>query len=350
MKYFSSDWHLSHDKVIGFSNRPFSSIRKMDETILRNMLSPLKKGDIFYFLGDLSLDRDITKRVLDSIPKGVTFVWILGNHDKVVTVNNNIEITRMKEIKIGKKCVTLCHYPMKLWNKSQHNSWQLFGHIHKGETFRQFPINGKMLNVNCEYHNYKPWTEMEITQYMENMPDNFDYLNRQKPKSGKETLTLEEICEKHQLYGVKTKENRVLLFFTRPSVFSLGSIYDDYSNPLEWHSHSASDALDVTNRVDLPIGFWKDSLYIPKKLRLNYRPYSYVDSMWLGEEWKVSRISKCGSTVFKSETSRIVGIKKVNGKMRIYTEHGVPEGYSMEDMLRLYVWDIDYSPFGLKNE
>ena len=37
--YFSSDLHLGHRSVIGFQNRPFENVEKMDNEIIHNFNS-----------------------------------------------------------------------------------------------------------------------------------------------------------------------------------------------------------------------------------------------------------------------------------------------------------------------
>jgi len=150
----------------------------MNETIISNMIAPLKKGDIFYFLGDFTFAPNLVTEFFARLPKGVQFIWIIGNHDnqKILTREGVTQITPMKEIKISAHPVTLCHFPMRVWNKSHYNAWHLFGHLHDGEGHREFELVGKMLNVNCEFHNYKPWTEDEIIEYMETASNNFDLI------------------------------------------------------------------------------------------------------------------------------------------------------------------------------
>lgn len=174
MRYFSSDWHLDHKRIIELSDRPFKDLSEMNETIITNMLAPLKPNDTFYFLGDLGFSKEIIVQFLERVPKGVEFVWIIGNHDEKFLPFFKGKMTYMEFININKKEVTLCHYPMKIWRKSNYNSWSLFGHAHINERARQFKPYGKMINVNCELHDYKPWTEDEIITEMRNRPDNLD--------------------------------------------------------------------------------------------------------------------------------------------------------------------------------
>ena len=180
-KIFTSDWHLGHNRVIhDFGERPFSSVEEMDNTIIDNMFSGLKKNDMIYFLGDLYWNIDSFWKMYNQIPNGVRFFWIIGNHDHKQVKQHYAHfelITPMMDTKIQGNHVVLCHYPMTTWNRSHHGSWQLFGHHHKGGHVEPNVI-GKQLNVNVEYHDYKPWTEEEIVEYMKSRPDNFDYIQR----------------------------------------------------------------------------------------------------------------------------------------------------------------------------
>lgn len=60
MDYFTSDWHLNHDKIIRYSSRPFDNVIQMKRTLLNNINQTLsKKHDKLYMLGDMSFgDKD----------------------------------------------------------------------------------------------------------------------------------------------------------------------------------------------------------------------------------------------------------------------------------------------------
>jgi len=60
MKWFSSDWHLGHNGIFKLANRDsvFENIDTMNKEIIYNTLSPLREGDDFYFLGDLSWNKE----------------------------------------------------------------------------------------------------------------------------------------------------------------------------------------------------------------------------------------------------------------------------------------------------
>ena len=194
MDYFSSDWHLDHEAVWRFSKRPFEDVEHMNNIILTNMFNPLKRGDNFFFIGDLSKYSNTVDKIYElAADKKIHFHWILGNHDyKIVKQyhrrdNKWVKIFDLKEIKRDGQSIFLSHYPMLTWNKSHYNSWLLYGHhhinSHGSEEVERF-MTGKSLNVNCEFHNYHPWTLDEIKEYMKSRPNNWDYLDKSEANVG----------------------------------------------------------------------------------------------------------------------------------------------------------------------
>lgn len=181
MKYFGSDFHLDHKLMLKLG-RPFSSIQEMNDVIIKNVIDVLKPGDIFYFLGDLSWSYYQAELFFSQLPKNVQFHWILGNHDKQPSKYKQFvtSTSNMKEIKIQENSVTLCHYPMTTWNKSHFNSWMLHGHHHisKDNKIDNY-LQGKMLNVNVEFHDYKPLSEFDIIDIMKDKEDNFDLIKKE---------------------------------------------------------------------------------------------------------------------------------------------------------------------------
>jgi calcineurin-like phosphoesterase family protein len=182
MKYFTSDWHLGHKLMLRLGHRPFKTMDEMNNTIIDNMFKVLKKGDILYFLGDLGWDNSIIDYFFNNKPKGVQFHWILGNHDKNSAKYSKFceSISPIKEVKVEGNTIVLCHYPLTTWNKSHFNSFMLYGHHHigsHGTDKLDVHTEGKMLNVNVEFNDYKPWSEKDILAYMKEQPDNWDFIS-----------------------------------------------------------------------------------------------------------------------------------------------------------------------------
>lgn len=187
MKYFISDLHLGHRSMITKGGRNFKDINKMNDYILYNVFKNVNKGDDFYHAGDLAWDTDSLLKIIEIIrKKKFKFHLILGNHDKVAKQYYNFfeSVSNIKDIKINKYPITICHYPMFTWNKSHYNAGLLFGHHHTStygfKQIREFELNGKKININCEFNNYEAYTENEILEILKNRPNNWDLIKEKE--------------------------------------------------------------------------------------------------------------------------------------------------------------------------
>ncbi len=182
MKWFCSDLHLKHEKLMKLGNRPFSSVEEMDETIKNNFKTILKRNDILYILGDISMNKQVAREFLkEMISLNIDIHIIKGNHD-TFSIGEILSLgcktfSDIKEIKEDDISITLCHYAMLSYNKSHYNAWHLYGHYH---TQFKDPIKGKRMNVNLEFNDYKPYSMEQIKDYMNNQPDNWDLIKREK--------------------------------------------------------------------------------------------------------------------------------------------------------------------------
>lgn len=150
--WFTSDTHYGHANVIKYSNRPFSNAEEMDEYMIKEWNKRVQQGDVAYHLGDVAFSKgDRIKSILQRLNGNKHL--ILGNHDK--TIRNNQpdflndrlfrSIQDFKEISIDGTKVVLCHYGMRVWNKSHYGSIQLYGHSHGN-----LPPHGKSVDVGVD--------------------------------------------------------------------------------------------------------------------------------------------------------------------------------------------------------
>jgi calcineurin-like phosphoesterase family protein len=127
--FFISDTHFNHKKIIDLAYRKdFESIEEMNEKIVENWNSVVKRNDRVYHLGDFGFHN--YNSILERL-NGRIFL-ILGNHDHVNIQNQRkFEwVGTYKKMKIGEQYIVLCHYPFKEWEMKMHGSWNLFGHCH----------------------------------------------------------------------------------------------------------------------------------------------------------------------------------------------------------------------------
>jgi calcineurin-like phosphoesterase family protein len=182
MKYwFTSDWHLGHENIIRYSNRPFKTVEEMDWAIINNHNKKVDHDDIVYFLGDFTMRKLNFQKYIEYVNGKIIF--ILGNHDmsfknaiknhyKIIEVHDRLTIT------IDEQIITLCHYPPNKDEILGENEWYLYGHKHSDTNKR---ILGKKMNVNLELHDYKPLSFDNIKEFMTsrtpNSQNNNDFLS-----------------------------------------------------------------------------------------------------------------------------------------------------------------------------
>lgn len=164
MYYFTVDTHLGHSRIIDYCNRPFSNVHEMNETIIENWNNVVCKNDTVYHLGDFSFGEPYP--YLERLNGNIVF--IKGNHDK-----NDLKMHKILEINLEGISITMCHYCMRVWNKSHFNSFHLFGHSHG--TLE--PI-GKSWDVGVDNNNFTPVSWPKIKEIMNKRPDNFNFIKR----------------------------------------------------------------------------------------------------------------------------------------------------------------------------
>ena len=132
MKFFTSDTHWGHNNILKHCNRPFTSVEEMDYTMIKNWNAVVTPKDDVYHLGDFAFRSRASEVAHIFKELNGNIHLIIGNHDHRSLRNYDgfASISHLKDIKIGDQSVTLCHYPMRSWNKSFHGSWHLYGHVH----------------------------------------------------------------------------------------------------------------------------------------------------------------------------------------------------------------------------
>lgn len=174
MIFFCADPHFGHKNIIKYCNRPFKTVEEMDETIIKNWNSVVTPKDTVWLLGDVSFYRDQAKTmaILNRLNGSVHL--ICGNHDvdsSGYVLGRFQSVRDLHEIKVqdptarnGKyQPIVLCHYAMKVWNKSHRGSWQLYGHSHG--SLKDDP-HALQIDVGVDNHNYTPISYEQVKAIM----------------------------------------------------------------------------------------------------------------------------------------------------------------------------------------
>lgn len=113
-EFVTSDWHIGHENVLKFDNRPFRDLDHMNERLIKNYNEEVSYSDTCYFLGDMGLaNSERMSRTIRRL-KGIK-VLVLGNHDKarpsMIKSGFDVVIYGMVTYIAGQR-VTLSHCPL----------------------------------------------------------------------------------------------------------------------------------------------------------------------------------------------------------------------------------------------
>lgn len=174
---FTSDLHFFHKNICKFSGRPWSQ-EENTEKLIEIWNENVKPGDTCWHLGDFFF---VGKKRVDECREVLaqlngTIRCIKGNHDPDDLMQDLLErgaiysLDKLKEIKINKTKVVMCHYPMVVWNQSHRGSIQLHGHCHG--SLHNF---GKSIDVGLDgakerLGEWRFWTEEDVLEYASKLP------------------------------------------------------------------------------------------------------------------------------------------------------------------------------------
>ena len=187
MKWFTADLHLNQKNIVKHQSnwghadpnslRDFADELEMSRHIIDKINEYVGIDDELYILGDIYFGREFNdlKYYISKI-KCRNIHLILGNHDHLITKNfeeslklfnkgisSGLEFTEKYPLKgtdpnrdpwKGSQKVVLNHYAMRVWNKSHHGSWMLYGHSH-ASLDNLGKQRGVELKVNTYYNDKK---------------------------------------------------------------------------------------------------------------------------------------------------------------------------------------------------
>ncbi len=178
--FLTADEHHGHDKIREYCGRPFSNVTEQTEAIIQrhNAVVPDSLGFLTIHIGDwfwhtLTLGEALT--ILGRLHGRHAFIF--GNHDELIEKHRDVFAQQLDWIKGENKAsgchivrfngreLTLCHYAMRVWNKSHKGSGMLFGHSHN-----ELPVIGKSFDIGVDGHDFAPWSLEEVEAKLDTLP------------------------------------------------------------------------------------------------------------------------------------------------------------------------------------
>lgn len=173
--WFTSDTHFGHANVLGFCNRPWDDIDRMNGALIDGINARVAPSDTLYHLGDFSFKMSVEEaRELRGRIQCRDIHWVPGNHDKDWTqpavagtfaVEPPISVLKLDD---GRK-VVMCHYPMMDWPGLEHGAIHLHGHIHAPREYNEWNREMRLLryDVGVDANGYAPVSLDEVLRFFD---------------------------------------------------------------------------------------------------------------------------------------------------------------------------------------
>jgi calcineurin-like phosphoesterase family protein len=172
MIWFSSDYHIGHENIIRFAERPFADAAEMWEGIVKKHNEVVSKGDTVYLVGDTFWDKahytaEEMMRFIQRLNGNI--ILIEGNHDER-SLRKFKNIPQIVETKFGDIPITVCHYPMLSWPKSYHGSVMVHGHTHQHNKLTRIPL--RLVHIGVDSWDFYPASAEQVCAAVANLPNN----------------------------------------------------------------------------------------------------------------------------------------------------------------------------------
>ena len=170
--WFASDHHFNHKNIIKYCNRPYSHVDEMNEALIDNHNSVVRKEDEVYLIGDFGFCKHSDARQLINFRRRLNgnITFIQGNHDQEKDLLRTFHrVESYLEIKIDDTKIVLCHYPLFVWNKHHHGAFHIHGHCHGSlmKTQRDY-YKRKVIDAGVDPLNYFPISFEQVRDTMRN--------------------------------------------------------------------------------------------------------------------------------------------------------------------------------------
>lgn len=158
-KWFTSDTHFGHVKVIEYCKRPFKDVDEMNRVMTERWNARVAPEDTVFHMGDVAMG---PVEYLDGYVAGLNGYKILvkGNHDRTTSRMLRAgfnEVVNELYLELDGVKLFLHHQPLpsKLWEAKA--LLHLCGHVHN-----EFARQGQIINVGVDVRNFEPKSLEEL--------------------------------------------------------------------------------------------------------------------------------------------------------------------------------------------
>jgi len=163
--WFTADQHFGHANIIRHCGRPFSDVVEMDEAMIQRWNASVGSDDEVWHLGNFAYRCGPNRmREIYSRLRGRALHLVRGNHDSKRTLELPwASVQRYAEIKVDCQLLILFHYGLRVWHRSHHGSWSLYGH-----SYGKLPGTATSCDVGVDAWDFRPVSIVEIRAALAN--------------------------------------------------------------------------------------------------------------------------------------------------------------------------------------
>lgn len=177
MNWFTADFHLDHERICEYTNRPFKNTAVMNKELIRRYNEYVGNDDLCYIVGDFSLRTEMHKDILANylVKMNGIKILIFGNHDilkpfSYVDIGFQSAHTSLEldlEYESSMIHVILHHDPcVSCLNREPDTLW-ICGHVH--DLFKKCR---NVINVGVDVWDYAPVSQYAVLELFTNQINN----------------------------------------------------------------------------------------------------------------------------------------------------------------------------------
>lgn len=169
--FFTADQHFLHLNIIKYCHRPFKTMTEMDNEMTRRWNETVGPEDVVFQLGDFTLSNYTAFETyiahlngdIRIVPGGHDYRWLKefrnqkrsprsmsGRPVQLLDPLVSLEYPDRSTTK-HPLVVVLCHYAMRVWDRSHYGSYHLHGHSHG-----TLPPQHNAMDVGVDCHDFTP--------------------------------------------------------------------------------------------------------------------------------------------------------------------------------------------------
>lgn len=176
--FFTADTHFGHNPISSMAKRPFTDLKDMEESLIKNWNDKVSEDDCTFVIGDMFVTSKLL-HIVEVVNRLNGQIYLVpGSHDRYLGQIEKATRGKLKPteqivvLNMGPEILVLCHCALRIWPMSHYGSYLAYAHTH-GRLLPQ----GKSWDVGMDVNNFYPLSWPELKEIMESRPQNIDIVN-----------------------------------------------------------------------------------------------------------------------------------------------------------------------------